>query len=42
MRDILFPATVVAFFALATVLVRACEWLVEQGDHERRGEHDLP
>lgn len=42
MRDILFPAIVVAFFALATLLVKACEWLVELGDDERGSGPDLP
>jgi hypothetical protein len=37
MRDILFPLIVVGFFALATLLVKACERLVDA----REIEHDL-
>jgi hypothetical protein len=41
MRDILFPLIVVSFFVLATLLVKACERLVETRDGERPGELDL-
>ena len=43
MRDILFPLIVVGFFALATLLVKACDRLVG-GPRERNGtgELDLP
>ena len=42
MRDILFPLIVVAFFALATLLVKACDRLVGAGESERPVELDLP
>jgi hypothetical protein len=29
MQDLLFLLVVVAFFAVGTLLVRACEWLIE-------------
>ena len=42
MRDILFPLIVVAFFALMTLLVKACDRLVEARESDRSGELDLP
>ena len=42
MRDILFPVVVVAFFALATVLVTACDRLLAADSSETPGaETDL-
>jgi len=41
-RDVLFPLLVVAFFALAALLVRACERLLAAGDSGRAEEIDLP
>ena len=32
MRDILFPAIVVGFFAAATLLIKACELLTASGE----------
>jgi hypothetical protein len=32
MRDLLFVAIVIAFFALATVYVRVCAWVVGEPD----------
>jgi hypothetical protein len=38
MRDVLFPLIVIAFFALATVLVKACDRLLEAArEPERNG-----
>jgi hypothetical protein len=42
MRDILFPLLVVAFFAVATLLVKACDRLVGAHESERSVESDLP
>ena len=42
MRDILFPLIVVAFFACATLLVKACDRLVEAREGDAPGERDLP
>lgn len=35
MRDILFPLVLIAFFTLATLLVRACEALVASPETDR-------
>jgi hypothetical protein len=41
MRDLLFPVIVVAFFAVTTVLVKACDRLVDDGRRsEPTAEHD--
>ncbi len=40
MRDILFPLVVVAFFALATLLVKACEHLIEAREPAQTDEAD--
>jgi hypothetical protein len=42
MRDIVFPVVVVAFFALATVLVSACDRLLEPTGRARDTEPDRP
>jgi hypothetical protein len=34
MRDVLFLAAVVAFFALAALFVRGCSWILEVGRRE--------
>jgi len=41
-RDVLFPLLVAAFFALATLLVSACEHLLDTGGSDRAEEIDLP
>jgi hypothetical protein len=41
MRDLLFAVIVVAFFAIATVLVKACDRLVDDGRESKpEAEHD--
>ncbi len=42
MRDILFPAVVIGFFAVTTLLVKACDRLVGARESERCVELDLP
>jgi hypothetical protein len=42
MRDVLFPLIVIAFFALATLLVKACDRLVEARESDGPGERNLP
>jgi hypothetical protein len=44
MRDILFPVVVIAFFALATMLVTACDRLLEGARERERtaGSHPEP
>lgn len=37
MRDLIFLATVVAFFVLAALFVRGCAWILEIGRREEGG-----
>jgi len=39
---VLFPVIVVAFFALAALLVSACERLLDAGESYRAEEIDVP
>ena len=42
MRDVLFPLVVIAFFALATLLVKACDRLLEAAREPERGAGSEP
>ena len=42
MRDVLFPLLVIAFFALATVLVTACDRLLEAAREPQRADGGEP
>lgn len=37
MRDVIFIAVVIAFFALAALFVRGCAWILEVGKREEGG-----